>query len=252
MAGKNCSVDDVDLSTYMCSDRGKLLPLLNEITWSIGFRIFIYTVGLLWCFLGIAIAANAFMCAIEKITSKTKYIKVASNYAKGGVEEIEIRIWNDTVANLTLMALGSSAPEILLSCIEIIFGGFHSGELGPSTIVGSAAFNLLIITAVCVITIPTPDSRRIKSIGVFATTATFCIFAYVWLIIILMVLSPNYVEPWEAIITFLFFPILVILAFVMDKNICCKGKAVEEDSQMELGFREYAFASYKCRLLFLP
>ena len=25
------------------------------------------------------------------------------------------QVWNDTVANLTLMALGSSAPEILLS-----------------------------------------------------------------------------------------------------------------------------------------
>ena len=29
-------------------------------------------------------------------------------------------VWNDTVANLTLMALGSSAPEILLSVIELI------------------------------------------------------------------------------------------------------------------------------------
>lgn len=34
-------------------------------------------------------------------------------------EVIEVRIWNDTVANLTLMALGSSAPEILLSIIGI-------------------------------------------------------------------------------------------------------------------------------------
>jgi hypothetical protein len=44
--------------------------------------------------------------------------------------------WNDTVANLTLMALGSSSPEILLSVIEICGNGFMSGELGPGTIVG--------------------------------------------------------------------------------------------------------------------
>lgn len=31
-----------------------------------------------------------------------------------------VAVWNPTVANLTLMALGSSAPEILLSCIETI------------------------------------------------------------------------------------------------------------------------------------
>jgi len=39
--------------------------------------------------------------------------------------------WNDTVANLTLMALGSSAPEILLSIIEILGNNFYAGKLGP-------------------------------------------------------------------------------------------------------------------------
>lgn len=31
---------------------------------------------------------------------------------------MEMPVWNETVANLTLMALGSSAPEILLSVIQ--------------------------------------------------------------------------------------------------------------------------------------
>lgn len=31
-----------------------------------------------------------------------------------------VDVWNPTVANLTLMALGSSAPEILLNVIETI------------------------------------------------------------------------------------------------------------------------------------
>ena len=47
-----------------------------------------------------------------------------------------LQVWNPTVANLTLMALGSSAPEILLSVIEIMSNNYYSGELGPSTIVG--------------------------------------------------------------------------------------------------------------------
>ena len=29
-------------------------------------------------------------------------------------------MWNPAVANLTLLALGSSAPEIMMSCIEIM------------------------------------------------------------------------------------------------------------------------------------
>ena len=64
------------------------------------------------------------------------------------------------------MALGSSAPEIMLSCIEIVGRGFKAGDLGPGTIVGSAAFNLFMITAVCVIGVPYPETRRIEAINV--------------------------------------------------------------------------------------
>ena len=41
-----------------------------------------------------------------------------------------------------------------------------AGELGPSTIVGSAAFNLLVITGVCIMAIDTPEIRRINYIKV--------------------------------------------------------------------------------------
>lgn len=59
------------------------------------------------------------------------------------------------------MALGSSAPEILLNVVEITTGKFMAGALGPSTIVGSAAFNLLVILGVCVGAI-TEGTRRIE------------------------------------------------------------------------------------------
>ena len=75
-------------------------------------------------------------------------------FVDGHYKEFTVLVWNGTIANLTLMALGSSAPEILLSVIEITTSGFYAGELGPSTIVGSAAFNLLCISAVCVTAIP--------------------------------------------------------------------------------------------------
>uniref|UniRef100_A0A1I7T5M6 Na_Ca_ex domain-containing protein n=1 Tax=Caenorhabditis tropicalis TaxID=1561998 RepID=A0A1I7T5M6_9PELO len=59
-----------------------------------------------------------------------------------------VRVWNETISNLTLMALGLSAPEILLSVFQICGNTFEAGELGPSTIVSSAAFNIFIIIAV--------------------------------------------------------------------------------------------------------
>ena len=64
------------------------------------------------------------------------------------------------------MALGSSAPEIILSVIEA--GNFYSGELGPSTIVGSAAFNLFVIVAVCIVAIPAGDDPSKVRSGVCA------------------------------------------------------------------------------------
>jgi len=109
-----------------------------------------YGLTLAWLFMGIAIVSDIFMAAIEKITSKTQIVKIMDENGQVASQK-KVSFWNPTVANLTLMALGSSAPEILLSVIETIGGlGGCPGELGPSTIVGSAAFNLLVISGVSV------------------------------------------------------------------------------------------------------
>ncbi|KAG8195667.1 hypothetical protein JTE90_003812 [Oedothorax gibbosus] len=223
------------LYNYSCSS-GLLLPLVNEFTWSKGARATAYFIGLLYCFLGVAIIADIFMCAIEKITSKTRKI-VLSTENEAEPEVIEVKVWNDTVANLTLMALGSSAPEILLSIIEIVGNGFTAGELGPGTIVGSAAFNLLVICGVCIVALPDGETRRIRTISVFGVTAFFSVFAYLWLLVILLGTSPHEIEVWEAVITFLFFPLLVGLSYAADKGICTKavkGLTKKDAKQMEL------------------
>lgn len=73
-----------------------------------------YLAGLLWFFMGVGIIADIFMSGIETITSQTYKVKRPDG------SEAEVKVWNATVANLTLMALGSSAPEIILSVIEIL------------------------------------------------------------------------------------------------------------------------------------
>lgn len=85
------------------------------------------------------------------------------------------------MANLTLMALGSSAPEILLSVISTVSDiEAIPSPLGPSTIVGSAAFNLLMISALSIIAVDeTP--KAIADTGVFAVTSIFSLWAYIWL-----------------------------------------------------------------------
>ncbi|KAL4241060.1 hypothetical protein ACF0H5_001838 [Mactra antiquata] len=192
-----------------------------------------------WCFLGIAIVADMFMLGIEKITSKTRIIKISNPKAKNGYEEVEVKVWNDTVANLSLMAFGTSAPEILLNVIGIVGSGFKPSDLGPATIVGSAAFNLLVITAICIVSIPKGETRILENLRVYSVTTIFSLLSYVWMVLVLIVITPEVVDLWEAILTFLFFPILILTSFFVDKMYCCKRKN-KTSSEVEIGIGKWS------------
>merc|ERR1719394_2461478 len=157
------------------------------------------------------------MESIEMITAQEKEVSI-KDPKSGKTQVVVVKVWNETVANLTLMALGSSAPEIMLSVIEIIAKDFKAGDLGPGTIVGSAAFNLFMIIGLCMYVIPDDEIRKIKHLRVFFVTATWSVFAYVWLYLILGAISYGVVESWEGILTFLFFPATVYTAFVADRR----------------------------------
>ncbi|XP_035825290.1 sodium/calcium exchanger 3-like [Aplysia californica] len=180
-------------------------------------RATVYMASMFYMFLGVSIVADRFMASIEVITSKEKEVVVKK--PDGVTTVVNVRIWNETVSNLTLMALGSSAPEILLSIIEIWGNDFEAGDLGPSTIVGSAAFNLFIIIAICVYCVPSDEVRRIKHLRVFFITATWSVFAYLWLYFIIALSSRGVVKIWEAVLTFLFFPGTVVTAYIADRKI---------------------------------
>uniref|UniRef100_A0A158P9X3 Sodium/calcium exchanger 1 n=1 Tax=Angiostrongylus cantonensis TaxID=6313 RepID=A0A158P9X3_ANGCA len=150
-----------------------------------------------------------FMAAIEVITSQEREVKMRK--ITGEPYTILIRIWNETVSNLTLMALG---------------------ELGPSTIVGSAAFNLFVIIACCIFVIPSGQVRRIQHEYVFWVTVVWSTFAYMWLYLILCVFSPNEVEVWEGLLTFIFFPLTVSSAYVADSYPKLFGRRLPENPNL--------------------
>lgn len=141
------------------------------------------------------------------------------------------------------MALGSSAPEILLSVIETAGGlGSCPGELGASTIVGSAAFNLLVISGVSIYAVSeendnaedrdmsTPTGvKKINDLGVFAITGICSIWAYIWLFI---VVQDNGVAAWEAWVTLIMFFILVIAAWGADKYNASHGETEIDQEKM--------------------
>ncbi|XP_019116132.1 sodium/calcium exchanger 1b isoform X1 [Larimichthys crocea] len=219
------SVSAVSTNKTECSKpeacaRGVILPIWEPQNPSFGDKVAratVYFVALVYMFLGVSIIADRFMASIEVITSQEKEITIKK--PNGETTTTTVRIWNETVSNLTLMALGSSAPEILLSVIEVIGHGFNAGTLGPSTIVGSAAFNMFVIIGLCVYVVPDGETRKVKHLRVFFVTATWSIFAYIWLYLILSVISPGVVQVWEGLLTFFFFPICVLFAWVADRRL---------------------------------
>ncbi|CAG6008001.1 unnamed protein product [Menidia menidia] len=211
-------IDKCDMETE-CKP-GILLPVWKPDKPELGYQVaraVVYFVSLMYMFLGVSIIADRFMASIEVITSQEKEVTITM--PNGETSVATVRIWNETVSNLTLMALGSSAPEILLSVIEVCGHDFEAGQLGPGTIVGSAAFNMFVIIGICVWVIPTGESRKIKHLRVFFITAFWSIFAYIWLYLILSVISPGVVEVWEALVTLLFFPVCVLLAWIADRRL---------------------------------
>ena len=68
-----------------------------------------------------------------------------------------------------------------------------------------------------------------------------------------MVSSPDVVEPWEAILTFLFFPLLTALAYAADKGYLdtCASKVAPESRVTAIGglhFHAYDFRALMAKL----
>mmetsp|Transcript_78872 Transcript_78872/g.231484 ORF Transcript_78872/g.231484 Transcript_78872/m.231484 type:complete len:732 (+) Transcript_78872:151-2346(+) len=191
---------------------GMLLPLGrdDENQWPDVLRVILYGLGMIYLFIGIAIIADGFVASIEAITARKSQHKTKSG------QTLTKNVWNDTVATLSLMALGSSAPEISLSIVDLFKKEFHFSPLGAQTISGSAAFNLLVIVAVCIMIIPSTETRLVQELPAFYVTAAVSVFAYFWLALILIVRTPDVVEVWEAILTFLYLPMLIWVSYKVD------------------------------------
>jgi len=204
-------------------------------TWLLNSNLLViaYLVALGYLFIGIAIISDIFMEAIEAITAQTKRIELWDKEGKTKLF-VDVPIWNATVANLTLMALGSSAPEILLSVIGTVQDiEAIPSKLGPSTIVGSAAFNLLVISGLSIVAVG-DEPKKVFDVGVFAVTSIASMFAYIWLYLTLQEFSACEVETWEAWLTLSFFFFLIGFAYAADKiNAYFQDKKKTESQKLE-------------------
>ena len=50
---------------------------------------------------------------------------------------------------------------------------------------------MFVIVAVCVVGIPKGEVKKIDRMKVFVTTALFSLFAYFWIVVVLLLNTPN-------------------------------------------------------------
>jgi len=86
--------------------------------------------------------------------------------------------------------------------------------------------------------------KKIYDTGVFAITAISSLWAYIWLLIVLTVWTPDNVTMIEAILTLAYFAILLIMAFLADRYKANKMKShqTKEDKEKELNHQKKLIA----------
>ncbi|GFP80641.1 magnesium/proton exchanger [Phtheirospermum japonicum] len=184
-----------------------------------GFRAFLYILALVYCFIGLSSITDRFFRSMENVVKHSRAVERLDPHTNTKIVKYE-KVWNYTIADIALLAFGTSFPQISLATIDAIrnIGKLYAGGLGPGTLVGSAAFDLFPIHAVCVVVPKAGELKKISDIGVWLVELFWSFWAYIWLYIILEVWTPNIITLWEAFFTVLQFGLLLTHAYAQDKR----------------------------------
>ncbi|XP_021643418.2 magnesium/proton exchanger isoform X1 [Hevea brasiliensis] len=184
-----------------------------------GFRTFLYFLALAYCFLGLSAITARFFRSMENVVKHSRMVVEIDPDTSTEVIRYE-KVWNYAIADISLLAFGTSFPQISLATIDAIrnIGNLYAGGLGPGTLVGSAAFDLFPIHAVCVVVPKAGELKKISDLGVWLVELFWSFWAYIWLYIILEVWTPNAITLWEALLTVLQYGLLLTHAYAQDKR----------------------------------
>lgn len=95
-----------------------------------GIRTLLYFLGLAYCFIGLSAITARFFCSMENVVKQTR--KVVKIDPSTGNEIVRYeKVWNYTIADIALLAFGTSFPQISLATIDAIrnIGELYAGGL---------------------------------------------------------------------------------------------------------------------------
>ncbi|KAJ8422705.1 hypothetical protein Cgig2_002689 [Carnegiea gigantea] len=124
-----------------------------------GLRAFLYLAGLAYCFIGLSAITNRFFRSMENVVKHSRKVVVTDPVTKVQTVRYD-KVWNYAIADITLLAFGTSFPQISLATIDAIrnIGSLYAGA---------------------------GELKKISDIGVWLVELFWSFWAYIWLYIIL-------------------------------------------------------------------
>jgi hypothetical protein len=105
-----------------------------------GVRASLYVVALAYCFVGLSAVTARFFQSMEQIMRHSREVVVGVDPRTGAPVVRRDKMWNYTVADIALLAFGTSFPQISLATIDTI------RNLGQLTTGGSTSVIFLLIS----------------------------------------------------------------------------------------------------------
>lgn len=95
-----------------------------------GFRGFLYFMALAYCFIGLSAITDRFFKSMENVVKHTRTVEEIDPCTNTIVVRHK-KVWNYTIADIALLAFGTSFPQISLATIDALrnLGKLYAGGL---------------------------------------------------------------------------------------------------------------------------
>jgi K+-dependent Na+/Ca+ exchanger-like protein len=124
------------------------------------------------------------------------------------------------------MAMGSSAPELAIALLALLLASGEHSDVGIGTIVGSAIFNILVITGVSAIARPVNITWRVvvRDLLMYVVSVALLIVVFI----------DGMINLWEAVIFLAIYGVYILILFNWDAFVPDGERDPIEDVRVEI------------------